>query len=109
MTPRHPHSTAPGRSPSRIVDVPHVALPTADQVSASQADLRGLTFSVSVSALQYLIIEVLQRPIESTLASTVGVVDETCVRSTQVDGHHQRIDNEFRAHVIGDGPADDTA
>ena len=41
-------------------------MPAADQANASQADPPGLTFSVSVSALQHLIIEVLRRPIEFT-------------------------------------------
>ena len=55
-------------------------MPAADQANASQADPPGLTFSVSVSALQHLIIEVLRRPVEFTLlleasaspGSTVG-------------------------------------
>ena len=42
-------------------------MPAADQANASQADPPGLTFSVSVSALQHLIIEVLRRPVEFTL------------------------------------------
>ena len=41
-------------------------MPAADQANASQADPPGLTFSVSVSALQHLIIEVLRRPVEFT-------------------------------------------
>ena len=41
-------------------------MPAADQANASQADPPGLTVSVSVSALQHLIIEVLRRPIEFT-------------------------------------------
>ena len=43
-------------------------MPAADQANASQADPPGLTFSVSVSALQHLIIEVLRRPVEFTEA-----------------------------------------
>ena len=43
------------------------ALPAADQANASQADPPGLTFSVSVSASQHLIIEVLRRPVEFTV------------------------------------------
>ena len=42
-------------------------MPAADQANASQADPPGLTVSVSVSALQHLIIEVLRRPVEFTL------------------------------------------
>ena len=38
----------------------------ADQANASQADPPGLTVSVSVSALQHLIIDVLRRPVEFT-------------------------------------------
>ena len=45
-------------------------MPTADQANASQADPPGLTFSVSVSALQHLIIEVLRRPVEFTHEAT---------------------------------------
>ena len=41
-------------------------MPAADQANASQADPPGLTFSVSVSASQHLIIEVLRRPVEFT-------------------------------------------
>ena len=41
-------------------------MPAADQANASQADPPGLTVSVSVSALQHLIIEVLRRPVEFT-------------------------------------------
>ena len=41
-------------------------MPAADQANASQADPPGLTFSVSVSALQHLIIEMLRRPVEFT-------------------------------------------
>ena len=67
MTQRHPHSTAPWRSPSRTVAAPHAPLPAAGQANASQADLLGLTVSVSVSASQHLIIEVLRRPVEFTL------------------------------------------
>ena len=40
--------------------------PAVGQANASQADLLGLTVSVSVSPSQYLIIEVLRRPIEFT-------------------------------------------
>ena len=65
-TQQHPHSTAPARSPSRTVAAPHAPLPAADQANASQADPPGLTVSVSVSALQHLIIEVLRRPVEFT-------------------------------------------
>ena len=46
-------------SPSRTVAAPHAPLPAADQANASQADPPGLTVSVSVSASQHLIIEVL--------------------------------------------------
>ena len=52
--------------PSRTVAAPHAPLPAADQANASQADPPGLTFSVSVSALQHLT-EVLRRPVEFTL------------------------------------------
>ena len=41
-------------------------MPAADQANASQADPPGLTVSVSVSASQHLIIEVLRRPVEFT-------------------------------------------
>ena len=43
-------------------------MPAADQANASQADPPGLTVSVSVSALQHLLIEVLRRPVEFTEA-----------------------------------------
>ena len=49
-------------------------MPAADQANASQADPPGLTFSVSVSASQHLIIEVLRRPVEFTLNENVPVV-----------------------------------
>ena len=66
MTQRHPHSTAPGRSPSRTVVAPPAPLPAGDRANASQADLLGLTVSVSVSPSQHLIIDVSQRPVEFT-------------------------------------------
>ena len=46
-------------------------MPAADQANASQADPPGLTVSVSVSASQHLIIEVLRRPVEFTTANVV--------------------------------------
>ena len=46
-------------------------MPAADQANASQADPPGLTVSVSVSASQHLIIEVLRRPVEFTLCDPV--------------------------------------
>ena len=49
-------------------------MPAADQANASQADPPGLTFSVSVSALQHLIIEVLRRPVEFTQNILISVV-----------------------------------
>ena len=49
-------------------------MPAADQANASQADPPGLTFSVSVSALQHLIIEVLRRPVEFTLFLNVALI-----------------------------------
>ena len=56
-------------------------MPAADQANASQADPPGLTFSVSVSALQHLIIEVLRRPVEFTLDAkrVAGYHDELLV------------------------------
>ena len=58
--------TAPGRSPSRTVATSHAPLPVADQATASSADPSGLSVSVSASASQHLIIEVLRRPVEFT-------------------------------------------
>ena len=86
MTQRHPHSTAPGRSPSRTVAAPHAPLPAADQANASQADPPGLTFSVSVSALQHLIIEVLRRPVEFTQYTAID--DATRIRALRVYRRH---------------------
>ncbi len=64
MTQRHPHSIAPGRSPSKTVAVPHIPLPAANRATASQADPPPLIFSVSASASQHLIIKMLRRPVE---------------------------------------------
>ena len=64
MTQRHPHSTVPARSPSKTVAVPHIPLLAVDRANASQADPPALTFSVSVSASQHLIIKMLRRPVE---------------------------------------------
>ena len=50
-------------------------MPAADQANASQADPPGLTFSVSVSALQHLIIEVLRRPVEFTAYLTEHLLE----------------------------------
>ena len=55
-------------------------MPAADQANASQADPPGLTFSVSVSASQHLIIEVLRRPVEFTVYADGVALDEPDVR-----------------------------
>ena len=73
MTQRHPHSTAPGRSPSRTGAAPHAPRPAADQANTSPAAPPGLTFSVSVSASQHLIIEMLRRPVEFTLYPRIRI------------------------------------
>ena len=60
-TQRHPHSTAPARSPSRTVAAPHAPLPAADQ-----ADPPGLTVLCIAD-----LIEVLRRPVEFTQFTSV--------------------------------------
>lgn len=40
----------------------------------------------------------------SVLASPVGVNDRAAARATSPDRHLQRVDDEVRAHVVGDGP-----
>ena len=57
-------------------------MPAADQANASQADPPGLTVSVSVSALQHLIIEVLRRPVEFTEVARVR--DEIFAKAEEV-------------------------
>ena len=89
-------------------------MPAADQANASQADPPGLTFSVSVSASQHLIIEVLRRPVECTLyGATAQRIESRGTTATavayQVDGRDARAEGDlivlgtnalFNAHIL---------
>ena len=103
MTQRHPHSTAPGRSPSRTVAAPHAPLLAGDQANASQADPPGLTFSVSVSASQHLIIEVLRRPVEFTQYLSIRYTDRLAESGIEpsVGSRGDSYDNALAESVIG--------
>src|SRR6266511_2589683 len=73
---RRPRWTARARSPSRTVADAHAAPPAADQVNASALDPPDPTGAVWVFPSQLLTVEVLRRPVESTLRAPVRVVDE---------------------------------
>ena len=78
-------------------------MPAADQANASQADPPGLTFSVSVSALQHLIIEVLRRPVEFTLYLSIRYsdrLDEAGIEPS-VGSRGDSYDNALAESVIG--------
>ena len=78
-------------------------MPAADQATASQADPPGLTVSVSVSASQHLIIEVLRRPVEFTqylsMRYTDRLVDAGIAPSVGSQG--DAYDNALAESVIG--------
>ena len=84
-------------------------MPAADQANASQADPPGLTVSVSVSASQHLIIEVLRRPVEFTLRAAIAVVHKARERiaAARVDRLFPRVEDEGGAQRGGLPPADD--
>ena len=69
-------------------------MPAADQANASQADPPGLTVSVSVSASQHLIIEVLRRPVEFThvtaALAVVGLSDRARHHPRQLSGGQEQ-------------------
>ena len=109
MTQRHPHSTAPGRSPSKTVAVPHIPLPAADRATASQADPLAPTFSVSVSASQHLIIKVLRRPVEFNLTAAVRVMHQQLGPRPVGQSHAQGVQREFPGDAIRHRPSDHPA
>ena len=110
MTQRHPHSTAHGRSPSKTVAVPHIPLPAADRANASQADPPALTFSVSVSASQHLIIKVLRRPVEFNLGATVAVVHQSApiAHRAVIERLVEDVQGKLGVQRPRDAPAHDT-
>ena len=78
-------------------------MPAADQANASQADPPGLTFSVSVSALQHLIIEVLRRPVEFTLYLSIRYTERLAEAGIEpsVGSVGDSFDNALAESVIG--------
>ena len=109
MTQRPPHSTAPGRSPSRTVVAPPAPRLAGDRANSSQGDLLGLTVFVSVSPSKHLIIEVLRRPVEFTLRSPIAVVDQLITRRPGVERLLQRIEGDIAAERAGHAPAHEAA
>ena len=103
MTQRPPHSTAPGRSPSRTVVAPPAPRLAGDRANASQADLLGLTVSVSVSPSQHLIIEVLRRPVEFTQYLSMRYTDRLVAAgiAPSVGSQGDAFDNALAESVIG--------
>ena len=94
-------------------------MPAADQANASQADPPGLTFSVSVSALQHLIIEVLRRPVEFTtyasedyqdVLDTHGITCSmsrrgNCYDNAVMESFFSTVKSELREHFESNGEA----
>ena len=78
-------------------------MPAADQANASQADPPGLTVSVSVSASQHLIIEVLRRPVEFTLYLSMRYTDRLVDAgiAPSVGSQGDAYDNALAESVIG--------
>ena len=78
-------------------------MPAADQANASQADPPGLTVSVSVSALQHLIIEVLRRPIEFTQYLSIRYTERLAEAGVEpsVGSVGDSFDNALAESVIG--------
>ena len=78
-------------------------MPAADQANASQADPPGLTVSVSVSASQHLIIEVLRRPVEFTQYLSIRYTDRLAVAGIDlsVGSVGDPYDNALAESVIG--------
>ena len=78
-------------------------MPAADQANASQADPPGLTFSVSVSALQHLIIEVLRRPVEFTQYLSIRYTERLAEAGIEpsVGSVGDSFDNALAESVIG--------
>ena len=103
MTQRPPHSTALGRSPSRTVVAPLAPRLAGDRANASQADLLGLTVSVSVSPSQHLIIEVLRRPVEFTQYLSMRYTDRLVDAGIEpsVGSQGDAYDNALAESVIG--------
>ncbi len=54
-------------------------------------------------------IKVLRRPVEFTLGAVIRVKDRPSQVAAGARGGGQGIDDQFGAHVLGDGPADQTA
>jgi len=58
---------------------------------------------------QLLVVEVLRRPLEFTLAAAVGVEDEPRIRPTLRERHLEGFAHQRGAQVIGQGETDDAA
>ena len=52
-------------------------------------------------------IEVLRRPVDSALTSPVRMENDTLLRCAVGERHFEGVFNQFGAHVVGQGPADD--
>jgi hypothetical protein len=101
-----PRSKVPPRSPSRTAAALHVSPSTAGQASASLADLLDLISFASASPSQYLAIEVLRRPLESTLHATVGMMNHPTPWSSVTHRHLKRRESELCAKMIRHRPTD---
>src|SRR6266516_4779818 len=106
---QRPRWTVRRRSPPRTAADPHAAPPAAVQATASLADLPAPTVAavvaVAVPASQLLIIEVLRRPVESTLAAVIAVVHQPRGGAAAADGHVERVDHQLGAAVGAHRPA----
>jgi hypothetical protein len=54
------------------------------------------------------VIKVLRRPVESALAASIRMNDQSWGRSPLLDRHVQRITNQLGSHARGHGPANDS-
>ncbi len=106
--PRPPRSTTLERSLPRSVVDARAGPPAVDQVNAS-ADVEPDQPDDACSIpSQLLTVEMLRRPLESTLTALVRVVDHTgCPPLPQ--RHVERVQHELRAQVVRHRPADDSS
>ena len=104
--PRPPRSTTLERSLPRSVVDARAGPPAVDQVNAS-ADVEPDQPDDACSIpSQLLTVEMLRRPLESTLAALVRVVDHTG-RPPLSQRHVERVQHELGAQMIRHRPADD--
>jgi len=78
-------------------------------VNASVLDLPDPTDAVWVFPSQLLTVEVLRRPVESSLATAISVEDHPGCGVAGGDGVGQRVGDQPGAQVVGQREPDDAA